>query len=124
MMGGSDYLCVGALDSVGAIVACDGDVLAVDDAETCAHGLVVGDALGIATLDDAHNSIRKNHGELLDDLIVTDNVDHSGGSDEGYSVECRFGEENVGNLDDAFLAELLAVKIVADRDGATQILDT
>ena len=105
-------------------MATDGDIVVVNHMETGAHRLIVGEALVIATLDDTYNSIRKNHGELLDDLIVTDNVDHSGGSDEGYSVECRFGEENVGNLDDAFLAELLAVKIVADRDGATQILDT
>ena len=124
MMGGSDYLCVGALDSVGAIVACDGDVLAVDDAETCAHGLVVGDALGIATLHQAVDGVGESDGKFLNHLVVTDDVDHGCGRDQGDAVEGSLGEEHVGHLYYTFVAKFLAVEVVADGHGRLHLLYT
>ncbi len=100
-----------------------GDIIAVNDVEAGEHRLVVGDTLGIATFYKADDGLGQDHRKLLNNLIVTDDVDDGRGGDESDAVEGLLGEEDVCHLDYTLVAETFGIKIVADGDGCLEILD-
>ena len=105
-------------------MAADDDRVAAYDLKAGIHGLVVGDALGVVTLDDADDGVRQLHGAFVDYLKVAYRVDDGCRGDESDAVEHGLGELGVGYLDDAFCgAEFAALEIVADGHMAVKILD-
>ena len=105
-----------------AIVALDDAAFLVDDVEAGGHGLVVGDALGVGTLHDAVQLVGQAHLTLLHHLVVADDVQLHVGRHDGDAVDLVVAEELVGNLDDALLAQLLAVEVEADGDVVVHVL--
>ena len=65
---------------------------------------------------DADDLFRNGDFMLLDDLVVLYDVDCGPGGDKGYAVEFVIFEITVGDLDDAFAAEALAVQVAAYSD--------
>ena len=86
--------------------------------------LIVGDTLGVSAFHDAYDVVGKSDGVLINYFVSADNVDFGVRRDKGDAVECLFGEEHVGNFDNAFFPALLAVEIEANSHTACEILDT
>lgn len=86
------------------------------------HGLVVGDALGVGTLHDAAQLVGQHQFALLHHLVVADDVQLHVGRHDGDAVDFVVAEELVGDLDDALLAQLLAVEVEADGDVVVHVL--
>ena len=92
------------------------------DVETCRHGLVVGDALGVAAAHDSYELGRQRDTLLLHDVVVADDAKGEVGTDDGQLVQLLVAEVFVGNLDDALATHVLALEIVADGDGGGDVL--
>jgi hypothetical protein len=106
-----------------AILALEHYVVAVDDMETRLHGLVVGDALGVFAFHYVGELVGQRHGVLVNHFKIANYVDNGVWGDEGNAVESAFGEEHVGNLDEPFFPEELAVEIEAYGHTVLKVLD-
>ena len=100
-----------SFDRVVAVVAAYDAVVTIYQVKAGEHRLIVGDAFGVVTFNDAHDFVREHHWALLYYLIVAYDVDHSRRRYQGYAVERVFVKLAVGNFDDAFFAALFAASI-------------
>ena len=105
-----------------AVVATHGSRSVVKHVEAGEHGFVVGDALGVVALDDAHQVVSQFHRLLLYHLIVADDAERNVGGNDGQLVEFLVGEELVSNLNDALVPHLLALEVIAHGDGGLYVL--
>ena len=90
--------------------------------EACGHGFVVGDALRVGALDDADEFVGQGEFAFLYHFVVADDVQLDVGGYDGDAVYLVVGEEFVGYLDDAFLAQFLALEVEADGDVVAHVL--
>ena len=65
------------------------------------------DALGVVASDDTRKLIRGLDGFLLNNLVVTDDVEHHLGGYNRQAANLLVGEELVAHLYDALLLDLL-----------------
>ena len=82
----------------------------------CAHGLVVGDALGIGATNETLHTLRNGHLALLDNLEILDRIDHSHRRKECNAVDLLIQAVAIGNLDNRLGAHTLAFEIQTERD--------
>lgn len=90
-----------------AIVALDDAALFVNEVEDGVHWLVICDALGVVASDDTRKLIRGLDSFLLNNLVVTDDVEHHLGGYNRQAANLLVGEELVAHLYDALLLDLL-----------------
>ncbi len=94
---------------------------AVGHVEMGGHGLVVGDALGVVAFHDAFNLLRGLDGLLLNDLVVTDDVEDNFRGHDGETRNLVVGEKLVADLDDTLIADFLRGVVITDGDGSLQV---
>lgn len=87
------------------------------------YRLVVGDTLRVGTFHYADDLLGELDIFLFHDLIIADEVEGDVRRDDGETIDDLVGEKFVGDLDDPFLAEGLAVEVVADGDGSLVIVE-
>ncbi len=80
------------------------------------HRLIVRDALRVGAFHDSAQLFGQADFAFLHHFVVADNVQFYIGSHHGDTVYLFVAEELVGNLDDAFRAQLLALEVEADSD--------
>ena len=84
--------------------------------ESCAHRLVVGDALRISATHYPYDLVGQLYVVFFHDLKVTDYIDNGSGGYDGDAVECLLGEKHVGDLYYSLAAHQSRIKVIADRD--------
>lgn len=95
----------------------------IDEIETRAHRFVIGDALRIVALHDAHYGRRELNVVFLHHLEVAYDIDLGGRGNEGNAVEHILREKCVGNLDDSLCTKLLGVEVIAYGHMLVEALD-
>lgn len=108
-------------DFVVAIVAAQCGRGRIYHVEAGAYGLVVGHAFGIGATYQIHNLGGETDGLLADHGVVFNNVDHGSGSYDGYAIEHFGGEDGVGDLNNAFGAEMARRQVGADGHGLVAV---
>ena len=73
--------------------------------ESCAHRLVVGDALRISATHYPYDLVGQLYVVFFHDLKVTDYIDNGSGGYDGDAVECLLGE----NTSAIFIIPLLPI---------------
>ena len=94
---------------------------AVSHVEEGGHGLVIGNALGVVALHDALDDSRGLDGLLLNDLIVTDDVEDNLRCHNGETRYLVVGEKLVADLDDTLIADFLRGVVITDGDRSLQV---
>ena len=94
---------------------------AVGNVEVGSHGLVVGDTLGVVALHDALDDSRGLNGFLLNDLVVTDDVEDNLRGHDRETRDLVISKKLVADLDDTLIANLLRGVVITDGDRSLQV---
>jgi len=89
------------------------DFLLGDEGKMGWNGLVVGDAIGVETLDNIVDLVGDLYLFLFNDFIVADHDQRGLWCDEGDFVDFFRSEEFIGDFNDSFFTEFLTVEIDA-----------
>ena len=91
--------------------------------KACAHWFVVRDAFVVVTTYNANEFFWHAHLFLLYNFVVAYDAERYVWCNDRQLVDFVVGEEAVGNLDDAFVAHLFALQVVAYRGGRGELLE-
>ena len=117
------YYGILARQCTAAIMATQYHMLPVNDIKFGLNRLIIGDTFGIGTFDNAKYAVRQDYLSLFSHLIITYDIDFCLRRYYGYTVEDVFIKLYVADFDNALLAELAALEIVAYRNCRLEILN-